>query len=146
MKLFYDMFVPFMPDSDMNEEGKIVPSDSKMSGRKAMIELSNFQIDGNISHLYNAVLHACMYQKVDLVNTLVNIPEDVEIPNVSIQEAIDICAKMLFKSVNPNNGFDLNKFIGILLTSAHFALEAINSEKEPKASEVSTQSESETKV
>lgn len=141
MKIYYDMFIPFMPDSDVDGEGNLVPSKRKMAGRKAMIELANFQGDGNISHLYNSVLEACLYQEVDVINTICNIPEEVEIPNVSIQVAVDMCAKMLIRSVNPNNGFDINQFAGILLTAAHFALEAVRSEKEAKASEVTTQSE-----
>lgn len=141
MKFYCDMFIPFMPDSEVNEEGKLVPSETKQAGRKAMIELDAFQNDGNIAHLYNSVVQACLYAKVDVVDTLVNLPEDIEIPNVSIQEAVNICAKLLFKSVNPNNGFELDKFICILLTASHFAIRAINAEKEAKASEVTTSSE-----
>lgn len=133
MKLFYDMLVPFMPDSEMDAEGKLVPSESKIAGRQAMIELSNFQTSGNIICLYNAVFQACLYAKVDLVDKITNLPETVEIPEVSINEAVDICAKMLFQSVKPENTFDIDKFICILLTSAHFAIEAINKENSEKS-------------
>ena len=57
MKLYYDMLIPYMPDKDVDEEGKLVPSKQKEAGRTAMIELSNFQQTGNLINLYNAVLN-----------------------------------------------------------------------------------------
>lgn len=139
MKLYYDMYVPFMPDSRVNESGELVKDENKLAGRQAMVELSNFQRDGNIVHLYNAVLQSCIYMHLDVIDTITNIPEDLEIPSVSIEQAVEMCAKMLIRSVNPNNEFDINKFVGILLTASHFAIEAINNEREAKASEVKTE-------
>ena len=133
MKLFYDMLVPFMPDSELDNENQLVPSKTKVAARQAMIELSNFQTTGNIICLYNAVFQACLYAKVDLVDKLLNLPEDVDIPEVSINDAVDICARLLFKSVNPDNAFELDRFICILLTVAHFAIESVNKEQAAKA-------------
>ena len=46
-----------------------------------------------------------------------------------------MCAKMLFKSINPDNEFDVDKFVAILLTAAHFGIESINAEHAAKAKE-----------
>lgn len=129
MKLYYDMLVPFMPDKDVDDEGKLIPSKSREAGRNAMIELSNFQRTGNLINLYNAALSGCIYAEVDLVDEILGLPEDLEIPDVSINEAIDMCAKMLFKSINPDNRFDIDKFVALLLTSAHFGIESIQAEQ-----------------
>lgn len=133
MKLFYDMLVPYMPDKDINDKGELEVSPSREAGRNAMIDLDNFQRTGVIMHLYNAVLHACIYAEVDLITEILELPEDLEIPEVSINDAVDICAKELFKSANPDNKFDVDKFVGILLTSAHFALDAIRNNREVQA-------------
>ena len=135
MKLYYDMFIPYMPDKDVDEEGKLVPSKTREAGRNAMIELSNFQRTGNLISLYNAVLNACIYAEVDLIDEILGLPEDLEIPDISITEAVDMCAKMLFKSINPENKFDINKFVAILLTAAHFGVESINAEQAAKDKE-----------
>ena len=94
----------------------MVPSKQKEAGRTAMIELSNFQQSGNLINLYNAVLNACIYAGVDLIDEILGLSEDIEIPDVSINAAVDMCAKMLFKSINPDNEFDIDKFVAILLT------------------------------
>lgn len=129
MKLFYDMLVPFMPDKDVDDDGKLIPSKSREAGRNAMIELSYFQRTGNLINLYNATLNGCIYAEVDLVDEILGLPEDLEIPNISINEAVDMCAKMLFKSINPDNHFDIDKFVALLLTSAHFGMESIQAEQ-----------------
>ena len=136
MKIFYDMFIPYMPDQDINDRGELVASKSRESARDAMIDLANFQKTGAIMHLYHAVLHACMYAEVDLVTEILGLPDNLEIPNISINEAVDICAKDLFRSVNPNYKFDIDKFVSLLLTSAHFALEAIGEEQQVQPAEV----------
>ena len=133
MKLFYDMLVPFMPDSELDNENQLVPSKTKVAARQAMIELSNFQNTGNVVCLYNAVFQACLYKETDIVEKLLNLPEDIVIPEISIPDAVDMCAKMLFRSVDPKNAFDLDKFICILLTAAHFAIESINKEQAANA-------------
>lgn len=135
MKLYYDMFIPYMPDKDVDADGKLVPSKTREAGRNAMIELSNFQRTGNLVSLYNAVLNACIYAEVDLIDEILGLPEDLEIPDISITEAVDMCAKMLFKSINPKNEFDVDKFVALLLTSAHFGVESINAEQAAKAKE-----------
>lgn len=135
MKLFYDMLIPYMPDKDLDENGQLVPSKIREAGRNAMSELSEFQQTGAIICLYNAVFQACIYSETDLIDEILNLPKDLEIPEVSIEEAVDICARMLFESVNPNNKFDIDKFAGILLTSAHFAIEAIKANEAKKRAE-----------
>ncbi len=140
MKLYYDMLIPYMPDKDVDEEGKLVPSKQREAGRTAMIELSSFQQTGNLINLYNAVLNACIYAGVDLIDEILGLSEDIEIPDVSINEAVDMCAKMLFKSINPDNEFEIDKFVAILLTAAHFGIESINAEHAAKAKEQEAES------
>jgi len=125
MKLFCDMFIPYMPDKDVNDKGELVPSKQREAARNAMIELDNFQKSGSILCLYNAVFQACTYAEVDLIDKILTIPESVEIPEISIEEAVDMCARMLFQSVKPDNKFDIDQFVGTLLTAAHFGLETI---------------------
>lgn len=146
MKLYYDMFIPYMPDQEMDSEGKLTASKQKEAGRNAMIELSNFQRTGMVMSLYNAVFNVCIYKDVDLVDTILGLPEDLEIPNVSINDAVDMCAKMLFKSVNPKNEFDLNLFVGILLTTAHSAIESIQAEQEKAAAESAKEPEDKSQI
>lgn len=128
MKLYYDMLIPFMPDSKVDENGNVVPDIQKIEGRKAMSELAEFQSSGNVLCLYNSVYHACLYADVDLYDKLLNLPEDIEIPAVSIADAVRICVDMLFRTSNPNSDekFDIDRFICLLLTSAHFALETLS--------------------
>lgn len=125
MKLFYDMLIPYMPDKDVNDAGELVSSKQREAARNSMIELSEFQNDGNLIHLYNAVFQACIFAGVDIIDTILNLSADIEIPEVSIYEAVDLCAKALFRSVNPENPFDINQFAGILLTAAHFGIVSI---------------------
>ncbi len=128
MKLFCDMFIPYMPDKDMNDDGDLIPSKQREAARTAMIELAQFQEDGNLIHLYNAVFQACIFAEVDLVDTILKLAanSEVKIPEVSIVEAVDICARMLFSAVKPDNPFDINQFTGILLTAAHFGIASIH--------------------
>ena len=36
MKLFCDMFIPYMPDKEMNDRGELVPSKKREAARNAM--------------------------------------------------------------------------------------------------------------
>lgn len=123
MKLYYDMLVPYMPDSVKDADGNLVKSDKRASGRDAMIDLSNFQQSGDVNSLYHSVLSACIYADKDLVDVIVNIPEDVEVPNgTSIDKVLDNSAKMLFSSIKDMNNFDINVYVCNLLTAAHAIL------------------------
>lgn len=130
MKLFYDMLIPYMPDTEADATGKFVPSKQKVAGRQAMEELSKFQMSNNIIHLYQAVLYGCLYANVDLVDTILNLSDDIEIPSISINDALDLCARMLFQSIKTPESFEIDKFAAYILTSAHAAFVSINAQAE----------------
>lgn len=120
MELFYDMLIPYMPDAIKDDEGKFISNEQKASGRRAMIELANFQNNGDVISLYHSVIYACSYAEVDLVDTILSIPEDVKIPNgMTLGEMTTNAAKMLFASIKPGNTFDINMYCAYLLTAAH---------------------------
>ena len=120
MKLYYDTLIPYMPDSITNESGELVADERKSAGRKAMIELANFQNDGNTLSLYQSVIFACTYADVDLVDTITNIPTDIEISfGATVDSMLDEAATMLFKSIKPTEPFDINKFVADVLTASH---------------------------
>lgn len=120
MKLYYDMFVPFMPDVSQGDDGTLVKDERKIAGRQAMIELSNFQLSGNISSLYQSITFACKYANKDLVESILNNTKEVTIQEgTKVSDIIDEAANMLFSSVNPDNPFELDMFIANILTAAH---------------------------
>jgi len=122
MKLYYDMFVPFMPDVSQDDKGEFVKDDRKAAGRQAMIELSNFQMTGNLLSLYQCVTLACKYANRDLVEVILNVDKDKDIEiqdGTKVSDIIDEAAKLLFSSINPDNGFDLETFTANILTAAH---------------------------
>lgn len=120
MKLYYDMFVPFMPDVSPDDKGEFVKDDRKAAGRQAMIELSNFQMTGNLLSLYQCVILACKYANRDLVEVILNVDKDIEIQDgTKVSDIIDEAAKLLFSSINPDNEFDLETFTANILTAAH---------------------------
>ena len=123
MKLYYDMLVPYMPDSIKSESGELVHDDRKAAGRIAMSELANFQQNGNLMSLYNSVLQACLYANVDLVDTIINMPEDITIPDgIPVLYLLDDAAKSLFMSIKTDS-FDVNKYVAYLLTAAHYIVQ-----------------------
>lgn len=123
MKLYYDMLVPYMPDSIKSESGELVHDDRKAAGRIAMSELANFQQNGNLMSLYNSVLQACLYANVDLVDTIINMPENITIPDgIPVLYLLDDAAKSLFMSIKTDS-FDVNKYVAYLLTAAHFIIQ-----------------------
>lgn len=130
MKLYYDMLVPYMPDAVLGDNGELIPNDQKAAGRNAMIELSKFQQSGGLNCLYHSVIYACTYAGVDLVDTIINLPEELNVPDgVTLTSVIDESAKNLFKSIKPSYQFDINSFVVNILTVAHIILE--NSAKQP---------------
>ena len=130
MKLYYDMLVPYMPDAVMGEDGKLVPNEQRAAGRNAMIELSKFQQTGDLNCLYHSIIYACTYAGVDLVDTIINLPEELNVPDgVTLTSVIDESAKNLFKSIKPSYQFDINSFVVNILTVAHIILD--NSSKQP---------------
>lgn len=121
MELFYDVLVPYMPDTVKSETGEMVSSETLSAGRKAMMELSEFQLTGNLMALYQAVLSACKYAEKDFVDTLTNIPDDMTVDKDStVRQLVDESAIMLFKSINPEKyPFDLNRFVVNIMVAAH---------------------------
>lgn len=120
MKLYYDMLIPYMPDSTRNEQGELINDAKKTAGRLAMTELSNFQNTGNVMSLYQSVIFACNYVDVDLVDTILNIPDDIDFPEGTILGNLtDEAAKMLFTSIKDATAFDIYKFTANILTVAH---------------------------
>lgn len=143
MRLYYDMLVPYMPDAVMGEDGKLVPNDQKASGRNAMIELSKFQQTGDLNCLYHSVIYACMYAGVDLVDTIINLPEELNVPDgVTLTSVIDESAKNLFKSIKPSYQFDINSFVVNILTVAHIILDNSSKQSAEKPSAENSEEES----
>ena len=137
MKLYYDMLVPFMPIANINDKGEAVNSDSLIAGRQSMMELSEFQINGNLMSLYQSVVLACRYAGKDVADVILNIPDDMEIPNFTVSEFIDDAAKMLFKSsMNDKYPFDLNRFVSYVLSATHIIFVSIQQSKQNKPVEV----------
>ena len=123
MRFYYDMFVPYMPDAVRNEQGELVRNDQLAAGRQAMIELSKFQTSGEIMCLYQSVLQACIYAGTDLVDTILNIPADMELADGStISSLLDEAAKSLFASIKVDVTFDINLFVLNVLNVAHALL------------------------
>lgn len=137
MKLFYDVLVPFIPDSNADEKGELVPDKVKVAGKNAMIDLANFQRTSDISALLHSVICVCAYQEKDLVDAILSVPNDLSIESgVKLEDLVDECAKMIFKSIKPGNDFDLNKYIVNVFTVAHTILNIAETSKEEEIKEV----------
>ena len=126
MKLYYDMLIAYMPDATIDGEGKYVTDTVKSAGRKAMMELSNFQNSGNIMALYQSVIFACTYAGVDLVDTIYelskpNAPISID-PNTSVEYLLNSAAMQLFESIKPDVTFDHLNFVAEVLTAIHIML------------------------
>ena len=128
MEFYYDMLIPYMPDSVSNDKGEMTVDNRLKSGREAMAALSEFQITGNVMALYQAVINACRYADKDFVDTVLGLTDsDVTIADgTSISTLVDDAAKMLFKSINPDKyPFDIDKFAVYVLTATHLIVMAI---------------------
>ena len=123
MKIYYDMYLPYMPDATKSEEGELIPDPKKSAGREAMIELVKYQATKNVMCLYQAVLKACSYAGVDLIETINN-TETLDIEDFDCDIYVDMAAKMLFKSINPQYEFNVVKFSAYLLMGAHTIVDA----------------------
>ena len=126
MKLYYDMLIAYMPDATIDGEGKYVTDTVKAAGRKAMMELSNFQNSGNIMALYQSVIFACTYAGVDLVDTIYelskpNAPVSID-PNTSVEHLLNSAAMELFESIKPDITFDYLGYVAEVLTAIHILL------------------------
>lgn len=123
MRLYYDMLVPYMPDAVTNESGEMVTDERKVAGRKAMMELANFQASGNALPLYQAAIFACTYAEQDLVQTIMDITAGdsaiIISENTPIGDMVDTAAKELFKSIKPDTEFNCDLFVANVLTAAH---------------------------
>lgn len=128
MKLYYDMLIAYMPDATINDEGKYVADSTKAAGRKAMMELANFQNSGNLMALYQSVIFACTYAGVDLVDTIYelskpNAPINISIdPSTSVEHLLNSAAMELFESIKPDITFDYLGFVAEVLTAIHILL------------------------
>ena len=140
MKLYYDTLVPYMPDATKNDAGEMVPNEVLAAGRSAMIELSEFQLTGNVMALYQSVIYACKYAGADLIDSILNIPDDLDVRSeVTIGKLIDDAAIMLFKSINTEKYlFDLNAFLVNILTAEHYVFIEIQKSKQTPAEPEST--------
>ena len=120
MKLYYDMLIPYMPDSVKTENGEFVQDAQRLAGREAMIKLAEFQQSGNITCLYHSVISACTYAGVDLVDTILGIPDDMTIEDgTTLNMILDDAAKNLFSSIKPGGNFNVDLFVCNLLNAAH---------------------------
>lgn len=130
MKLYYDMLLPYMPDSIKNDDGEYIQDGTKVAGRQAMLALSSFQNKGDVGALYQAVLFACNYVGEDLVDIVLDsfdgsFPAD----DVTIYSLVDDAATALFKSIKSDYIFDIRQFASNVLTAAHYALIQIEANK-----------------
>lgn len=130
MKLYYDMLLPYMPDSIKNDDGEYIQDGTKVAGRQAMLALSAFQNKGDVGALYQAVLFACNYVGVDLVDVVLDsfdgsFPAD----DTTIYGLVDEAAIALFKSIKSDYIFDIKQFVSNVLTAAHYALAQIEANK-----------------
>jgi len=122
MILYIDTLVSFMPDSTLDNEGKLVKSDTLLAGRNAMIELSKYQQFSDTKALYAAINYACNYAHVDMIDTVVrtlNCDDPDLYKKVPAQYYVNDAALRLFQSVKPKEEFDVVKFVAYLLKAIH---------------------------
>ena len=142
MKLYYDMLVPYMPDAIRNESGELIPDTKRAAGRNAMIELSKYQMTGDIDCLYQSIIYACIYTGDDLVDIILGIPEEIVIQDgVSVSQLIDDSAKMLFSSIKPMHDLDIYTFVCNILNAAHALSEVIAGKAMQDASQTTESTE-----
>lgn len=129
MKLYYDMLIPYMPNSIINENGEAEYNAVYDAGREAMKNLSIFQKDpSNIIPLYQAVINACAYAERDLVDVILGAISHVDVsPDADVPTLLDESAQLLFMSISKNyqtetEKFDVEKFIAYILTATHILL------------------------
>lgn len=122
MILYVDTLVSFMPDSTVDNEGKLVKSDTLLAGRNAMIELSKYQQFHDTKALYSAINYACNYAHVDMIDTVVqtlNLDEPILFESKPGPTYVTSAALDLFQSVKPKVDFDVVKFVAYLLKAIH---------------------------
>lgn len=122
MKLYYDMLVPFIPNSTKDEKTGEMSVDARLDARRqAMIELSNFQRTGNGLFLTQAVVSACRFASVDVVSTLLTATEKSEVAETADpMELTDKSAKLLLGSLTAP--FDIYLFTANLLMALHIII------------------------
>lgn len=122
MILYIDTLVSFMPDSTIDNEGKLVKSDTLLAGRNVMIELSKYQQFNDTKALYAAINHACNYAHADMIDTIVrtlNCDDPDLYKRMPAQYYVNNAALDLFQSVKPKVDFDVVKFVAYLLKAIH---------------------------
>lgn len=129
MKLYYDMLIPYMPNSIINENGEAEYSAIHDAGRNAMKNLSIFQKDpSNIVPLYQAVINACAYAERDLVDVILGAIPHVDVsPDADVTTLLDESARLLFMSISKKyqtetEKFDVERFTAYILTATHILL------------------------
>lgn len=124
MKLYYDMYVPYMPQGNIDKDGNIVPNDRIASARHAMIQLANFQNTGDISYLYKSIISACVYCDVDVIDILSTMAK-IDIPaDVSIDYLLDDCAKQLLRTIKYEE-LDIARYVAYISFTTHILAQMI---------------------
>lgn len=122
MTLHIDTLVAFMPDSTIDNEGKLVPSEALAAGKDAMICLTNYWNSHDIKLLYAAISNACKYAKVDMIDTVLSTLNE-ENPNLDKPAPpnyfVHHAAIELFSSVKPKNDFNVRLFVAYILAAIH---------------------------
>lgn len=122
MKLYYDMLIPFIPNSTKDEKTGELSVDSKLEARRqTMIELSNFQRTGNGLFLAQAISSACKFADVDIISTIMTAVEKSDVSEMANPtELVDKSARMLFESLAV--AFDIYQFTANLLMVLHLII------------------------
>ena len=145
MKLYYDNLIAYMPAATFEEGKEPVPDRKLSAARDAMIMLADFQNTHNIFSLYKSVASIAVYADIDIVDLILSLG-DIEIEENNIDDALDIAAKNLFKTVSsnePKGQFDYKYYAAILLSVAHALLESQRKYMEEMAAAQKQQAEEE---
>ena len=122
MNLYIDTLVAFMPDSTIDNEGKLVPSETLAAGKDAMICLANYVRTRDTKLLYAAISHACTYMNKDIITTVL-VALDKDHPNLNKKASaiyfVEQSAPLLLHSVKHTVDFELPLFVAYLLSAIH---------------------------
>ena len=126
MKLYIDTLVAFMPDSTLDNEGKLVPSETLAAGKEAMICLANYWKSHDIKFLYGAISSACKYAKKDIIDAVLDTLNE-EDPNADRSAPpnffVHLAAIELLSSVKHSQEFNIRLFVAYLIAAIHSHLE-----------------------
>jgi hypothetical protein len=143
MKLYYDMYVPYMPQGNIDKDGNIAPDDRIAAARHAMIQLANFQNTGDISYLYKSIISACAHCDADVIDILSTMTK-VDIPSdVSIDYLLDDCANQLLRTIK-HEELDIARYVAYISFTTHILAQMIaqaNAQANNQSKESSNSSE-----